>query len=107
MKLRYFSDLHLEFIKPNKKFRKAEEAEGKALTMLLNFLKSETNAETKAEEIQNKVYQIGKDLGFDLKNWFSAIYQILLGSNEGPRVGSFIKLYGIENTIKLISEKLA
>jgi lysyl-tRNA synthetase class 1 len=96
-----------KFIKPNKKFRKPEEAESKALTMLLNFLKAETNAETKAEEIQNKVYQIGKDLGFDLKSWFSAIYQILLGSNEGPRVGSFIKLYGIENTIKLISEKLA
>lgn len=100
--IKYFE----KFIKPHKKFRSPNAEEFKGLESLLDFLKS-ANPDVKPEEIQNKVYQIGKDLNFDLKTWFSGIYQILLGSNEGPRVGSFIKLYGIPNTINLISEKLA
>ena len=53
-----------------------------------NFLLS-SNRDLTAEEIQNKVYAIGMSLGIELKSWFGAIYQVLLGQNEGPRVGSF------------------
>ena len=35
------------------------------------------------------------------------LYETLLGSSQGPRMGSFISLYGLKNTRKLIAEALA
>ncbi|HOB14673.1 MAG TPA: lysine--tRNA ligase, partial [Novosphingobium sp.] len=55
-------------------------------------------------------YEIGKSeqFGFEnLRDWFKALYETLLGSSQGPRMGSFIALYGIANTRKLIAEALA
>jgi lysyl-tRNA synthetase class 1 len=66
-----------------------------------------------AEDIQNIVYEIGKSDfdgkgGFaELRDWFKALYETLLGSSQGPRMGSFIALYGIDNTRKLIADALA
>ncbi|MEQ8410872.1 MAG: lysine--tRNA ligase [Erythrobacter sp.] len=62
-----------------------------------------------AEDLQTIVYEIGKreEFGFaSLRDWFQALYQTLLGSAQGPRMGSFIALYGIEPTRKLIAEAL-
>ncbi len=62
-----------------------------------------------AEDIQTAVYEIGKDEAFgfaSLRDWFKALYEILLGSEQGPRMGSFIALYGIANTRALIAEAL-
>ncbi|MBD3729677.1 MAG: lysine--tRNA ligase [Sphingomonadales bacterium] len=67
-------------------------------------------ADTPAEDIQTVVYEIGKDeaYGFEtLRDWFKGLYQTLLGSDQGPRMGSFIALYGIANSRKLIAEALA
>jgi lysyl-tRNA synthetase, class I len=41
-----------------------------------------------------------------LRHWFQALYETLLGSSQGPRMGSFIALYGIENSRRLIAEAL-
>ncbi|WP_210357463.1 lysine--tRNA ligase [Sphingomonas beigongshangi] len=61
-----------------------------------------------AEDIQNIVYEIGKTAGFaELRDWFKALYETLLGSSQGPRMGSFIALYGVANSRKLIAEALA
>lgn len=61
-----------------------------------------------AEDIQNIVYEIGKTGGFEqLRDWFKALYETLLGSSQGPRMGSFIALYGVANTRALIAEALA
>ena len=61
-----------------------------------------------AEDIQNIVYEIGKTGGFaELRDWFKALYETLLGSSQGPRMGSFIALYGIANSRRLIAEALA
>ncbi|MEZ0495813.1 lysine--tRNA ligase [Sphingomonas sp. IW22] len=61
-----------------------------------------------AEDVQNIVYEIGKTGGFEqLRDWFKALYETLLGSSQGPRMGSFIALYGVANTRKLIGDALA
>ena len=63
-----------------------------------------------AEDLQTAIYEIGKneDFGFEnLRDWFRALYETLLGSSQGPRMGSFIALYGIEASRKLIAEALA
>ena len=68
------------------------------------------DVDTEAEDLQTMVYEIGKDEahGFEnLRDWFRALYETLLGSEQGPRMGSFIALYGIENSRKLIAEALA
>jgi lysyl-tRNA synthetase class 1 len=65
-------------------------------------------ADATAEAIQDQVYEIGKTGGFEnLRDWFKALYETLLGSEQGPRMGSFIALYGIANSRKLIAEALA
>jgi len=65
-------------------------------------------ADASAEQIQNAVYEIGKTAGFEsLRDWFKACYETLLGTAQGPRMGSFIALYGIDNSRKLIAEALA
>ena len=54
------------------------------------------------------VFAIGKDHGFEpLRDWFAALYQVLLGADQGPRFGGFIALYGIDETRTLIEKALA
>jgi lysyl-tRNA synthetase class 1 len=62
-----------------------------------------------AEAIQTEVYEIGKArFGKEaLRDWFRALYETLLGSAQGPRMGSFIALYGVENSRRLIADALA
>lgn len=67
-------------------------------------------ADTDAETLQTMVYEVGKreEFGFEsLRDWFRALYETLLGSEQGPRMGSFIALYGVGPTRKLIAEALA
>ena len=35
-----------------------------------------------------------------------ALYEILLGQSQGPRMGSFIALYGVAETVALIDRAL-
>jgi lysyl-tRNA synthetase class 1 len=61
-----------------------------------------------SEAIQFEVYEVGKTHGFEpLRDWFKAIYETLLGTSHGPRMGSFIALYGVDNSRRLIAEALA
>ena len=60
------------------------------------------------ETIQNEVYAAGKAAGFEpLRGWFQALYEVLLGSSQGPRFGSFAALYGLYETVALIERRLA
>ncbi|MBS0505456.1 MAG: lysine--tRNA ligase [Proteobacteria bacterium] len=96
-----------DFIAPTLKRRKPEGVEVAALQRLDRELAA-LPAGAKAEDIQNIVYAIGNEGGFDqLRDWFKALYETLLGSSQGPRMGSFIALYGVENTRRLIAEALA
>jgi lysyl-tRNA synthetase class 1 len=93
-----------DFIKPKKVYRAPTELEHKALTELVDMLSLMEDG-IPSEEIQTNVFTIGKQFS-KMKDWFDCLYQVLLGQTEGPRFGVFISLYGRENTIKLIEEKL-
>jgi lysyl-tRNA synthetase, class I len=93
-----------DFVKPNKKFRNPTPEENRLLLILIDEL-SALNKNSTAEEIQNKVYEIGRNSGTDLKLWFASLYQILLGTDQGPRFGSFVSLYGLNETIDLVKSK--
>jgi len=98
-----------DFVKPTKRYRLPTEAETVALTELRDQLLA-LPAGADAEAIQNVVYEIGKEhvATFpDLRNWFQALYEILLGQDQGPRMGSFIALYGVSETLALLGRVLA
>ncbi|MDE2597270.1 MAG: lysine--tRNA ligase [Sphingomonadales bacterium] len=97
-----------DFIAPNLHRRKPEANEALALAALDEELGA-TSDDATAEELQTIVYEIGKDPHYQfeaLRDWFKCLYETLLGSSQGPRMGSFIALYGVENTRKLIAEAL-
>ena len=61
-----------------------------------------------AEAIQNVVYEVGKAHGFEpLRDWFKALYEVLLGQDQGPRFGSFVAIFGRAETCALIRGALA
>ncbi len=98
-----------DFVAPTLNKRAPATNEAAALRELDVFLAGITE-DTSAEDIQNMVYEIGKnpDYGFEnLRDWFRALYETLLGSEQGPRMGSFIALYGVGNSRRLIAEALA
>ncbi|MEI2688106.1 MAG: hypothetical protein V9G14_19115 [Cypionkella sp.] len=60
------------------------------------------------EALQSMVFAVGKDHGFEpLRDWFKALYEVLLGASDGPRFGGFIALYGIKESLDLIDRGLA
>ena len=97
---------HRDFIAPTLQRRAPEGVEIAALERLDADLAALPEGAS-AEDIQNIVYEIGKTGGFaELRDWFRALYETLLGSSQGPRMGSFIRLYGVDNTRRLIAEAL-
>ncbi|HWB45057.1 MAG TPA: lysine--tRNA ligase [Hyphomicrobiaceae bacterium] len=115
--VRYYED----FVKPQKKFRLPDAVETEALQALSAAL-GKAPADARAEDLQAILYDVGRTIPrYQDPNakgatpekpgvsnaWFGAIYQVLLGEERGPRFGSFIELYGIEETRKLIAHALA
>jgi lysyl-tRNA synthetase, class I len=115
--VRYYED----FVRPQKKFRLPDEVEAAALDALSAALGKASPAAT-AEELQGIIYDVGRAIPrYQDPNakgatphkpgvsnaWFGTIYQVLLGEERGPRFGSFVELYGVDNTRKLIERAVA
>jgi lysyl-tRNA synthetase class 1 len=113
--IHYFRD----FVLPAKKFREPAPAERAALTDLRDAL-SQLPSDASAEAIQDVVYEVGRREPFlDHKkkakdgkpgvalDWFNMLYQVLLGQEKGPRFGSFVAVYGVQNTVDMIDGALA
>ncbi|MEM1378795.1 MAG: lysine--tRNA ligase, partial [Pseudomonadota bacterium] len=116
--IRYFQD----FVLPEKKFASPDEVELEALAALdANLAKLPESARSDGAEIQNAVLAAAKsfdryldpnkkgpDGGPAVKSdWFGALYRTLLGQERGPRLGSFIALYGVDEMRALIAKALA
>ncbi len=111
--VRYFNDR----VKPHKTYRAPSEEERAALTDLATKLDGMDGKD--GQELQGVVYEVGRTHFPDHNKpnkdgtpgvsvtWFSALYQILLGEEKGPRFGSFIELYGVPETRALIAKGLS
>jgi lysyl-tRNA synthetase class 1 len=101
--IHYYED----FVKPAKRFRPPDARERSALEDLVRRLKALPASSQDAELIQNEVYAVGKDAGFEpLRGWFTALYEVLLGQTQGPRFGSFAAIFGLDRAIALIERAL-
>jgi lysyl-tRNA synthetase, class I len=95
-----------DFVAPELQRRRPTAHEIDALKELDAEL-SKLDPDTPGDAIQNIVFEVGKHHPFEtLRHWFQALYETLLGSSQGPRMGSFIALYGIDNSRRLIAEAL-
>lgn len=103
----YAINYYEDFVKPTKTFRAPTDQERAAMLDLLARLKAMPADAPDAELIQNEVFEVGKNHGFDpLRAWFQALYEVLLGQSQGPRFGSFAAIFGLDRTTALIEEKL-
>ena len=101
--IRYFNDV----IKQTKKYKKPNQEEKKALEALIKSLEN-CNENMKPEEIQTKIYTVGKENGYknNLRDWFKLIYEVVFGDENGPRMGFFISFFGVNETKQLIIDKI-
>lgn len=101
--LKYYAD----FVKPAKVYRAPTDKERAALEDLAARLETYQGA-LDGEALQTMVFAVGTEHAFEpLRDWFRAIYEVCLGQSQGPRFGSFIALYGVKETAKLIRDALA
>ena len=101
--LKYYND----FVAPSRQFRAPTDKERAALQDLAGRLAA-WDQPADAEALQTMVFAVGTEHGFDpLRDWFQALYQVLLGADQGPRFGGFIALYGVDETRALIGRALA
>jgi len=111
----YFRD----FVKPAKTYRAADAVEREVLQQIDETLQGMDAAS--AEEIQSSLYDVARAApryqDFAAKgatperpgvsnDFFNMLYEVLLGEKKGPRFGSFIALYGVAETRKLIEDAL-
>ena len=101
--IEYFNDV----IKQNKKYKKPNENEIKALKALIDVL-DKCNDQMQPEEIQTQIYTVGKENGYkdNLRDWFKLIYEVVFGDENGPRMGFFISFFGVNETKQLIKDKI-
>ncbi len=112
----YFRD----FVRPKKQYRAADEVERAVLETLSRALAGLPEGSS-AEAIQTALYDVGRAVPRyqDLKaknatperpgvsnDFFNMLYEVLLGEQRGPRFGSFVALYGVEETRALIAKAL-
>ena len=101
--VRYFRD----FVAPTRKFRAPSAKERAAILDLAARLKDWQGGQD-GEALQTMVFAVGTEHGFEpLRDWFTALYEVLLGASQGPRFGGFIALFGVAETMALIEAKLA
>ena len=101
--IKYFKDI----VKKNKKYKKPNSIEMKALLDLISTLEN-CSDDMKPEDIQTEIYSVGKNNGYkeNLREWFKLIYEVVFGVENGPRLGFFISFFGREEMISLIKEKI-
>ena len=101
--IKYFNDV----IKPQKKYKKPDSNEKIALDALVKTL-DDCNDAMLPEDIQTLIYSTGKENGYseNLRDWFKLIYEVVFGDENGPRMGFFISFFGVNETKKLITEKI-
>ena len=109
-KLTHYAVAYYEdFVKPNKAYRAPTDQERTALTDLVARFKTVSDDEkADGEALQTLIFSVGKDHKFEnLRDWFKAIYEVCLGQSQGPRFGSFVAIYGPDETAKLIETALS
>jgi len=60
----------------------------------------------KIEDLQNSIYSIAKENQVQPKDFFKLLYQIILSTERGPKIGPFIEDIGTKNVAHAISKHI-
>ncbi len=97
-------NVYADFVEPTKRRYTPEANERDQLRALVDFL--EANQLATAEEIEKKIYDLGRENYDKPGKIFSLLYRVLLGQDRGPRLGAFIKLATPRRMIDILSRSL-
>ena len=112
----YFRD----FVAPKKQYREADDVERGVLMQISSSL-SQLPTNASADQIQQTLYDIARPISRyqdhsakgataarpGVSNeFFNMVYGVLLGETRGPRLGSFIAIYGLHEMRNLIDRAL-
>src|SRR3989304_6629285 len=91
-----------DFDKPSKVEIQLDEKNKQAIKNIVDML----TAEDEPLDLQNSIYQIAKNVGLQPKDFFKTLYQIILASDRGPKIGPFIIDIGRKKVAHVLSEHL-
>ena len=102
--LAYYRDVML----PARRKEEAGHDMDEALAELRGILQGlkDGGAAPDSDDLQTRTFQVSKDRGLKMKDWFRTLYRVFLGQNQGPRIGSFIALLGFEKSIERLDAHL-
>lgn len=101
--LKFYTD----HILPYKHYRSPTPEERPLFEQMKRALSKQGSAEKSEKELQAMVFDIARENDTDPKAFFSAIYQVLLGQERGPRFGTFAKMVGVDRVLELIESRTA
>jgi lysyl-tRNA synthetase class 1 len=103
--LTYYREVYL----PSRKVEEPGHEHDAALAALAAELKklAGSGAAVTSEALQAAVFQAAKEREIKTKDWFRVLYRLLLGQSQGPRIGTFIELLGIDTAVARIESHLA
>ncbi len=91
-----------DFDKPSKVEVHLDETTKKTIKALVEILSSESEP----ADLQNSIYQIAKNNSIQPKDFFKTLYQIILASDRGPKIGPFVIDIGRKKVAQTLSEYL-
>ena len=101
----YAVQFYQDRVRPTKRYRMATPDEKIYITALRDSLAA-LPTDALAADVQSAVYAAGKAHYENLRDWFSCLYETMLGQAQGPRMGSFFRLYGLKEAVALCDKVL-
>jgi lysyl-tRNA synthetase class 1 len=98
-------NFYRDFIEPTKKIYTPSDAERAQLKTLAAYLRENQNAS--AEEIEKKIYDLGRENYDKPGKIFPLLYRSILGQERGPRLGAFIRLATPARVVELLDATIA
>ncbi len=77
-----------------------------SLLSVINSFVKRLNDDMREEDIQNLAFSTARESGVSVRAFFQAIYMILLGQPQGPKLGPLIRRIGIDRFKELYSRSL-
>ncbi|MCH9665453.1 MAG: lysine--tRNA ligase [Gammaproteobacteria bacterium] len=99
------------FIYPTLTFKAPSDSEKRILTSFANEIENYNshieNVEHSSQLNQSFIFNFIKKNNLQPAEFFKSFYEVVFGSSSGPRLGTFMSLYGNHETSKLILSTLA
>jgi len=92
-----------DFVEIQETAVKLSEQERKAVARLVEVLRIERDEKA----IQNAIFNSAKSVELEPRDFFKLLYRILLGTSEGPKLGSYVAAMGNENVIDTLQRAIS